>query len=243
LASGVAARSMAVADGGRRLRQWSARSMRVTPSCPRPSAAPIARARGRSVEGTCVGRGATATRGRGRRGRALIVRAPSKPAGEFANAPLHRLGCSLGSAVRHGRGLGLAARGTSGRAVWSCVRRRRPRGHWRAVIMVSYRNGVCPRAAFVARLDMARFTRVRVLRWVQHSRPVQLVLLPCGVHRTAACEWRASGRGTWKMAWGVREAISSKQPQVGWPWRGGELGLATGVATGGRCERHVRRCV
>ena len=44
--------------------------------------------------------------------------------------------------------------------------------------MVSYRNGVCPRAAFVARLDMARFTRVRVLRWVQHSRPVQLVLLP-----------------------------------------------------------------
>ena len=120
----VAARSMAVADGGRRLRQWSARSMRVTPSCPRPSAAPIARARGRSVEGTCVGRGATATRGRGRRGRALIVRAPSKPAGEFANAPLHRLGCSLGSTVRHGRGLGLAARGTSGRAVWSCVRRR-----------------------------------------------------------------------------------------------------------------------
>ena len=117
VASGVAARSMAVADGGRRLRQWSARSMRVTPSCPRPSAAPIARARGRSVEGTCVGRGATATRGRGRRGRALIVRAPSKPAGEFANAPLHRLGCSLGSAVRHGRGLGLAARGTSGRAV------------------------------------------------------------------------------------------------------------------------------
>ena len=132
MASGVAARSMAVADGGRRLRQWSARSMRVTPSCPRPSAAPIARARGRSVEGTCVGRGATATRGRGRRGRALIVRAPSKPAGEFANAPLHRLGCSLGSTVRHRRGLGLAARGTSGRAVWSCVRRRRPRGHWRA---------------------------------------------------------------------------------------------------------------
>ena len=125
---------------------------------------------------------------------------------------------------------------------WSCVRRRRPRGHWRAVIMVSCRNGVCPRA-FVARLDMARFTRVRVLRWVQHSRPVQLVLLPCGVHRTATCEWRASGRGTWKMAWGVREAISSKQPQVGWPWRGGELGLTTGVATGGRCERHVRRCV
>lgn len=156
MASGVAARSMAVADGGRRLRQWSARSMRVTPSCPRPSAAPIARARGRSVEGTCVGRGATATRGRGRRGRALIVRAPSKPAGEFANAPLHRLGCSLGSAVRHGRGLGLAARGTSGRAVWSCVRRRRPRGHWRAVIMVSYRNGVCPRAAFVARGEFAR---------------------------------------------------------------------------------------
>ena len=97
--------------------------------------------------------------------------------------------------------------------------------------MVSHRNGACPRAAFVALLDMARFTRARVLRWVQHLRPVQLVLLPCGVHRTAACEWRTSGRGTWRHGEFVRPSLQSNRRSVGLG-DGGELGWPQEVATG-----------